>query len=80
MATFESKLSTHFITYFEQQEVGNGLCGLHSLNDASNRRTFKEEMLQNIQQRTRNHVNDLVIDGMEVDEFEDNKLGNFSIE
>eukprot|EP00957_Ditylum_brightwellii_P150525 11461940-Ditylum_brightwellii.AAC.1 len=67
MAAFESKLSIHFITYFEQQEVGNRLCGLCSLNNASNRRTVKEEMLRNIQQCARNHVNDLVTDGTEVD-------------
>eukprot|EP00957_Ditylum_brightwellii_P093003 7080918-Ditylum_brightwellii.AAC.1 len=65
MAAFESKLSTHFITYFE-------LCGLQILNNASNRRTFKEKMLQTIQQCTRNHFNDLVTDGTEVDKFEDN--------
>ena len=80
MAAFESKLNTHFITYFEQQEVGTRLCNLNSLNNASNKRTFKEKMLQNIQQRARNHVYDLVTDGTEVDEFEDNELGNFSIE
>eukprot|EP00957_Ditylum_brightwellii_P110488 8427142-Ditylum_brightwellii.AAC.1 len=51
-----------------------------NLNNASNRRNFKEEMLRNIQQRARNHVNNLVTDGTEVDEFEDNNLGNFSIE
>eukprot|EP00957_Ditylum_brightwellii_P048457 3676997-Ditylum_brightwellii.AAC.1 len=80
MAAFEPKLSTHFITYFERQEIGNRLCGLHSLNNASNRRIFKEEMLRNIQQSTRNHVNGLVTDGTEVDKFEDKRLGNFSIE
>jgi hypothetical protein len=80
MAAFESMLNTHFITCFEQQEVGNRLCDLHSLNNASNKRTFKEEMLRNIQQCAHNHVNNLVTDGTEVDEFEDDALGNFSIE
>eukprot|EP00957_Ditylum_brightwellii_P170285 12962225-Ditylum_brightwellii.AAC.1 len=28
MAAFESKLNAHFIIYFEQQDVGTGLCGL----------------------------------------------------
>eukprot|EP00957_Ditylum_brightwellii_P176575 13448082-Ditylum_brightwellii.AAC.1 len=59
------------------REVGPGHS---SLTNASNKRTFKEEMLRNIQQSACNHVNDLVTDEMEVDEFEDNELGNFSIE
>ena len=37
-------------------------------------------MLRNIQQRTHNHIKNLVTDGTEVDEFEDDALGNFSIE
>ena len=37
-------------------------------------------MLQNIQQRAHNHVNNLVTDRTEVDEFEDDAVGNFSIE
>eukprot|EP00957_Ditylum_brightwellii_P006886 520881-Ditylum_brightwellii.AAC.1 len=80
MAAFESKLSTHFITYFEQQDAGTRLCGLHSLNNATNKRTFKEEMLWNVQQSTRRCVNYLVTDEMEVDEFEEDELGNYSFE
>eukprot|EP00957_Ditylum_brightwellii_P103177 7863431-Ditylum_brightwellii.AAC.1 len=67
MAAFESKLRTHFITYFKQQEVGNRLCDLHSLNNTANKRIFKEKMLRNIQQRAHNNVNNLVTDGTEVD-------------
>eukprot|EP00957_Ditylum_brightwellii_P079490 6044574-Ditylum_brightwellii.AAC.1 len=37
-------------------------------------------MLRNIQQRLHHHVNDLVTDEMEVDEFEENELGNYSME
>ena len=80
MGAFESKLKTHFITYFERQDVGNRLCGLHSLNNAANKRVFKEGMLRKIQEEAHNRVNDLVTDGTEVDEFEDDALGNFSIE
>eukprot|EP00957_Ditylum_brightwellii_P154301 11742310-Ditylum_brightwellii.AAC.1 len=67
MASFEAKLNTHFITYFEGQDVDTRLCGLHSLNNASDKRTFKEEILWNIQQRAHHHINDLVTDEMEVD-------------
>eukprot|EP00957_Ditylum_brightwellii_P186450 14195680-Ditylum_brightwellii.AAC.1 len=76
MAAFESKLNTHFITYFKQQEVGTRLCGLHSLNNTSNQRTFKEEMLWKIQQRACHCVNDLVTAEMEVDKFEEDEFGN----
>eukprot|EP00957_Ditylum_brightwellii_P122247 9322016-Ditylum_brightwellii.AAC.2 len=48
LAAFESKLNTHFITYFKQQDVDTGLCSLHSLNNASNKRTFSAGMLKNI--------------------------------
>eukprot|EP00957_Ditylum_brightwellii_P175423 13354202-Ditylum_brightwellii.AAC.2 len=37
-------------------------------------------MLWNIQQRARHHVNDLVTDEMEVDKFEEDELGNYSVE
>eukprot|EP00957_Ditylum_brightwellii_P030941 2344274-Ditylum_brightwellii.AAC.1 len=57
-----------------QQEVGNRLCGLHSLNNTLVKRTFKEELLWNIQQSTQHCVNDLVTDEMEVDEFEEDEL------
>eukprot|EP00957_Ditylum_brightwellii_P193979 14773076-Ditylum_brightwellii.AAC.1 len=80
MAAFESKLNTHFIACFEQQDVGTRLCSLQSLNNASNKMTFKEEMLRNIQQRLHHHVNDLVTDEMEVDKFEGDELGNYSME
>eukprot|EP00957_Ditylum_brightwellii_P081719 6216663-Ditylum_brightwellii.AAC.1 len=48
LATFESKLDTHFITYFEQQDVDTRLCGLHSLNNASSKRGFNMGILRNI--------------------------------
>eukprot|EP00957_Ditylum_brightwellii_P051685 3918972-Ditylum_brightwellii.AAC.1 len=41
LAEFESKFNTHFITYFKQQNVDTRLCGLHSLNNAKNKRAFK---------------------------------------
>ena len=37
-------------------------------------------MLRNIQQRFRHHVSDLVTDEMEVDKFEEDELGNYSME
>eukprot|EP00957_Ditylum_brightwellii_P014335 1078890-Ditylum_brightwellii.AAC.1 len=53
---------------------------LHSLFNASNKRTFKGKTLQNIQQSARNCINDLVTDETEVGEFEEDDLGNFSID
>eukprot|EP00957_Ditylum_brightwellii_P058563 4440779-Ditylum_brightwellii.AAC.1 len=74
LAAFESKLDTHFITYFKQQDVDTRLCGLQSLNNASIKRTFSAKILRNIQQRLCHHVNDLVEDEMEVDKFEEDEL------
>eukprot|EP00957_Ditylum_brightwellii_P081218 6178190-Ditylum_brightwellii.AAC.1 len=48
VATFDSKLETHFITYFKQQDVNTRLCGLHSLNNSCNKRAFsgiKQKMM-----------------------------------
>eukprot|EP00957_Ditylum_brightwellii_P007163 544025-Ditylum_brightwellii.AAC.1 len=59
LAAFELKLDTHFITYFEQQDVDTRLCRLHSLNNASNKRAFSAKILKNIQQRLCHHINDL---------------------
>eukprot|EP00957_Ditylum_brightwellii_P088390 6732365-Ditylum_brightwellii.AAC.1 len=59
---FESKLNRHSITYFKQQDVDTRLCGLHSLNNESNKRTFSAKMLWNIQQRLCHYINVLVAD------------------
>eukprot|EP00957_Ditylum_brightwellii_P059850 4543663-Ditylum_brightwellii.AAC.1 len=76
LVAFESKLNTHFITYFEQQDVDTILRSLHSFNNALNKRSFKSGMLRNIQQRLCHHVNDIVTDETEVDKFEEDELGN----
>ena len=80
MEAFQNKLKTHFITYFEKQAPDSHLCGLHSLNNAVNTRMFNEDFLRKIQHQAHNDVNDLVFDGRQVDEFENEELGNFSMD
>eukprot|EP00957_Ditylum_brightwellii_P133207 10156495-Ditylum_brightwellii.AAC.1 len=47
-AVFDSKLETHFITYFKQQDLNTQLCGLHRLKNSCNKRAFSGVMLKGI--------------------------------
>eukprot|EP00957_Ditylum_brightwellii_P049205 3733412-Ditylum_brightwellii.AAC.1 len=57
---YKSKLNTHFIAYFEQQEVGTFYAAYTVLTMHQRKESSRNET--------------------EVDEFEEDELGNFSIE
>eukprot|EP00957_Ditylum_brightwellii_P188746 14367321-Ditylum_brightwellii.AAC.1 len=52
LAAFESKLDTHCIAYFKQQDVDIRLCDLHSLSNAPNKRTFNAENVEEYTTKT----------------------------